>query len=170
LHIQTTFHFFYKGFVMKKIALIAAMGLMGMGSAMAQTATGNFNVQVNLTPVCQVTTNTNAGATGTSDLIFNYTSFGVAQNPSSTFNVRCTNTLPYTVTLDGAGFGGTTTVLGLDYVLSLTPPAVSPNVGTGAQQTYTINGSMIAGQSGTCALANPAVCSNTTARTLTVSY
>ena len=153
---------------MKKIALIAALGLMGMGSAMAQaTATGNFNVQVNLTPVCQITTTTNAGATGATDLIFNYTSFGSAQNPSSSFNVRCTNQLPYTLALDGTGSGGTTTALGLDYVLTLSSTS---GTGDGNQQPYTISGSMIAGQSGTCALPNPGICSSTVGRQLTISY
>ncbi len=154
---------------MKKIVLASALGLAALVSSMsvqAQTSiTGNFNVRVNLTPVCQLTTNTNGTSTGTTDLIFNYTSFGAAQNPSSTFLVKCTTGLAYTLALDGTGFGGSTTALGLAYTLALAAPA---SAGTGANQTYTINGSMAAGQAGTCAAA--AGCNNTTARTITLTY
>ena len=156
---------------MKKSVSASPLGLglallMSCMAAQAQTSiTGNFNVRVNLTPVCQLTTNTNAGSTGTTDLIFNYTSFGAAANPSSSFIVKCTSGLGYTLSLDGSGFGGSTSVLGLAYTLALAAPAAA---GTGADQTYTINGTMAAGQAGTCAVA--AGCTNTTARTITLTY
>ena len=154
---------------MKKIVLASALGLAALVSSMSAQAqtlvTGNFNVRVNLTPVCQLTTNTNATSTGTTDLIFNYTSFGAALTPSSSFLVKCTSGLAYTLALDGTGFGGTTTALGLNYTLAL---AAGATAGTGANQTYTINGSMAAGQAGSCA--TPAGCTNTTARTITLSY
>jgi hypothetical protein len=155
---------------MKKIVLASALGLAALVSSMSAQATdvtGNFNVRVNLTPVCQITTTTNAASTGTTDLIFNYTSFGAGLTPSSNFVVKCTTGLGYTLALDGAGFGGTTTVLGLDYSLALVAPA-GGGTGTGANQTYTINGTMGAGQAGTCA--TPAGCTNTTQRTITLTY
>jgi hypothetical protein len=156
--------------LMKKIVLASALGLAALVSSMSAQAvdvTGNFNVRVNLTPVCQLTTNTNGTSTGTTDLIFNYTSFGAAQAPSSSFIVKCTTNLIYTLALDGTGFGGSTTALGLAYSLALAAPA-GGGTGTGANQTYTINGTMAAGQAGTCA--TTAGCTNTTARTITLTY
>lgn len=153
---------------MKKIVLASALGLAALVlsmSAQATDVTGNFNVRVNLTPVCQLTTNTNGTSTGTTDLIFNYTSFGAALTPSSSFIVKCTSGLTYSLNLDGTNFGGTTTTLGLAYTLALATPA---SAGTGADQTYTINGSMAAGQAGTCA--TPGGCTNTAARTITLAY
>jgi len=55
-------------------------------------------------------------------------------------------------------------VIGLNYTLTLPAPVA----GTGADQTYSIGGNMVAGQSGTCA--GPGTCSGTDVRTLTITY
>ena len=78
------------------------------------------------------------------------------------FGVRCTNTLPYTMSLDATSG----TVIGLAYTLGL-----SASSGTGAGLTgasYSVTGNMASGQSGDCA--TTAICSGTQARVLTVSY
>lgn len=146
---------------MKKLLLVAAMGLgvLGGANANAATATGNFNVVVNLTPVCQV-------ATAPGSVTFNYTSFGAVQTPSTTIGVQCTNLLPYALSLDGTGSGGTTTALGLNYTLTLS--GTTGLVADGTNQSYTIQGNMAAGQTGTCA--TPAGCTSTVGRVVTITY
>jgi spore coat protein U-like protein len=166
---------------MKKIALIAAMGLIGMGSAMAQsTATGNFNVVLNLTSKCEINS-TNAGAAVISDLTFTtYTSFQTTNATGSTnFNVRCTNTLPYSI-----GLNNTTSVtddaVGIAYTLNLssssaysagTNGTLASLTADGTNQTYYVHGTAASGQAGTCATAT---CNNSAAtnrgRTITVTY
>jgi hypothetical protein len=98
---------------------------------------------------------------------FTYTSFqGAASAASTTYGVSCTNGLPYNMTLDGAGPppSYTYSLLGLSYVLTLVPAS---STGTGLTQTHTINGSIAAGQAGTCATAT---CNATQTRTLTISW
>ena len=97
-----------------------------------------------------------------------YVAFGGALAASTTFGATCTSYLPYTVVVSPTGG----TIAGLDYTLLLTPPAgpagTSLNAtGIGALQTYTINGSMAAGQSGTCSAGS---CSGTVSHTLTLTY
>jgi hypothetical protein len=55
--------------------------------------------------------------------------------------------------------------LGLTYNLAIAPS--SSGTGTGVTQTYTINGTIAAAQSGTCATA---VCTGSQTRTLTLSW
>ena len=116
------------------------------------TVTGTFGVTISTPATCSY-------STPAADLTFNYTSFGAAVNPTSSFGVTCTLGLVYTMALDATA--GTT--LGLNYSLALSTPN---SVGTGVQQTHSINGSMAAGQAGTCA----GVCSSTTARVITLTY
>ena len=117
------------------------------------TATGTASVIINTPPVCTVTT-----PPGT--VSFTYVSFGPAANASTSFGVTCTLALPYTMALDAT----TGTILGITYTLALSSPS---STGTGSQQAFQINGSIAAGQSGTCAAAT---CSGTQARTLTITY
>ena len=92
---------------------------------------------------------------------FNYTSFqSTAASASTSFAATCTNQMPYTMALDATSG----TLLGLSYALSLSPSSAT---GTGLAQSYTINGSIAAGQAGTCSGAS---CSATQARALTISY
>ena len=116
-------------------------------------ATGSFGVSISTPATCSVT-----GAPG--NVVFNYVAFGPAITPSSTFGVTCTLSLPYTMALDATSG----TIVGLNYTLALSAPG---STGTGAQQTHSINGNMVAGQAGTCAAGS---CSGSQARSVTISY
>ena len=146
---------------MKKLALVVALGLAAVGmSAQAATATGQFDVTINLTSACEIASSPTAA--------FTYTSFqATAATFSSSFNVRCTNTLPITsITLDSTSV--TDAATNLAYTLAL---GAAPAAGTGANQSVTITGSMAANQAGTCATAT---CTNGSSankqRTLTITY
>ncbi len=117
------------------------------------TATGTFPVGIGTPPTCNVTT-------PPGDIIFNYTSLGAAVNASTAFGVTCTTYLPYTMALDATSGA----LLGLTYTLATSAASAT---GTGAQQLYSINGSIAGGQAGTCAVGT---CSASALRTLTVTY
>ena len=151
---------------MKKLILVIALGLAAIASVPAQaaTATGNFNVTINLTSACQI-------STAPSTLTLAYTSFGAAPTPVTTpFAVQCTNTLPYTLSIGTA----TATMAGvnLDYSLVIRNAADSADI-TGSQTAgaaatnYVIKASMAGAQQGTCATAT---CNATASRTLTITY
>lgn len=115
----------------------------------------NFGVSVITTNTCQI-------SVPPGNVSFTYTAFQAGPAlASTTYGVRCTTALPYTMSLDATSG----TLLGLNYTLSLSP--ASSGSGTGATQTYTINGSIAGGQAGTCATG---VCSGSQARTLTLSW
>jgi hypothetical protein len=170
---------------MKKLALIAALGLMGMGSAMAQsTATGNFNVVINLVGKCEInSTNAPTGAV-ISDITMNYTSFQTtAATGSTNFNVRCTNNLPYSIGLNTTG--DTDNAVNLLYTLNLSATSAhTPGnngsltglTGNAGNQTYYVHGTIASGQAGNCATfsGSPASCDNSTAtnrgRVVTITY
>jgi spore coat protein U-like protein len=98
------------------------------------------------------------------DVAFSYTAFGPVVNASTTFVTTGTLDLPYTMTLDTDNGVAS----GLNYSLnidSLASPASS--WGTGAAQTHTINGSMPAGQAGTCTTGS---CASSQVHTLTITY
>jgi spore coat protein U-like protein len=118
-------------------------------------STPSFAVTVTTTGTCQL-------VTPPGNVNFTYTSFqGTAAAASTTYGVRCTTALPYTMTLDATSG----TLLGLSYSLAIAPSTSS--TGTGLTQNYTINGTMPAGQAGTCATG---VCNGSEIRTLTVSW
>lgn len=112
-------------------------------------------------PVSIVTPSSCTISSPPSNMTFNYIAFqGSAASATSNFSATCTSLLPYSMALDA-----TSSVLtGLVYTLSL---SASSSIGTGVAQSHTVNGSMAAGQSGTCATGS---CSATEARTLTISY
>lgn len=116
--------------------------------------TTSFGVTVTTTNSCQITTSPG-------NMNFTYTSFqaGVA-SASTGYEVRCTTGLPYTMALDLTS----SSLLGLTYTLAL---SAASGTGNGAEQAYNINGSIAAGQAGTCAGAS---CSGSQTRTLTISY
>lgn len=94
-------------------------------------------------------------------LSFSYTSFQpTAENVSAFFGVTCTNGLPYTLALDATNG----TIAGLSYSLALSSAG---GTGSGVQQSLSVDGSMPAGQSGTCAMGT---CSGTNPHTLMVIY
>jgi hypothetical protein len=68
--------------------------------------------------------------------------------------------LPYAMALDST----VNVAVGLQYTLALSAPG---GTGTGLAQPYSVNGTMPAGQAGTCAGAN---CGVTQVRTLTITY
>ena len=143
----------------KRLALAVAIAstIAAIPAANATNITGGFNVTVNLTSACQI-------VSGPTDVAFNYTSFQAGNATptagSGAFQVKCTNTLPYTMTLDAAAG----TVAGLNYTLSLSAGA---GTGNGAAQGYTVTGSIASGQAGTCALGS---CAGSDARVLTITY
>lgn len=124
----------------------------------AATATANFNVTATLTSKCEITT-------APSDVAFAYTSFqpGVQNSTGGVFEVRCTNSLPYSLSVSAT----TGTVLGLNYSISV--PATS-FTGNGLNVSHTVSGTMAAGQAGTCNASPPATCAGSNLHTLTVTY
>jgi hypothetical protein len=141
----------------KKLALssIAAATMLAAAIPAAQAATaasGNFNLIINLTSVCAVST--------PGDVTLNYTSMGAAANASSAFDITCTNTLPYSMATDVAGG----TAVGLNYTLAT---SAASGTGNGVAQGYTVDAGITAGQAGTC---GTALCSSTTVHTVTVTY
>lgn len=122
------------------------------GTTMDTTA---FGVTVQTNNTCQL-------SVPPGNVNLTYSSFqGSAAAASTTYGVRCTTLLPYTMALDATSG----TLLGLNYTLGISPS--TSGTGTGATQTYTINGSIAAGQAGTCATAS---CNASQTRTLTLSW
>lgn len=148
---------------MKKILLPLATALAVLGAADASAATNNtpFNVTVQLTAVCAVT------SAGIADVAFTYTSFQttVANSTGGGFNVKCTQGLGYSFSFNPSG-AGTMPSTGLTY--SLTAPG--GGTGNAANQAYTITGTMAANQGGTCATVG-GICNDTDAtKQLTITF
>jgi len=157
---------------MKKLLLTALMSLAALASVTAHAATtsGGFDVVITLTSACSLNTPANGAMA--------YTSFAAGQSSATpaTINVRCTNTLPYTATLNGATstttnvYSFTDPTLNLGYQLTLSATGltgIGKNVGTGTDQVYTITPAVVAPQGGTCLGAS---CSSTASHTLTITY
>ncbi|TFZ06536.1 hypothetical protein EZ313_07845 [Ramlibacter henchirensis] len=116
--------------------------------------TATFVPAVTLQDFCRL-------STPPGNMALSYTSFsGSAATASTNFGVQCLDATAYSMAVDAASGSA----LGLTYTLGLSS---SNGVGNGAEQTHTINGSIAAGQSGTCAVAS---CSATQQRTLTITY
>jgi len=128
------------------------------------TMTLNYGGATNPTatfPVAIVTPASCTISTAPGAVAFTYSAFQAsAANASTTFQVTCTNLLPYTMALDAT----TAVIAGLQYSLSLSGAGAT---GTGAAQNYTITGTMPADQAGTCVTSS---CATTQVRTLTISY
>jgi spore coat protein U-like protein len=119
----------------------------------ATNPTGTFPVSIVTPASCTI-------STAPGNVAFTYTAFGAVQNATTPFGVTCTNLLPFTMALDATvGVVG-----GLQYTLAL---SAAGGTGTGVAQAFAVNGSMPAGQAGTCA---GATCATTQARTLTITY
>jgi len=116
--------------------------------------TSPFTVSVITTNSCQL-------YTPPGNINLAYTSFQAsAATANTSFGVRCTTALPYTMVLDATAG----TIVGLNYTLALSQTSAT---GNGITQNYTVNGSIAGGQAGTCATAS---CSGSQTRTLTVTY
>jgi hypothetical protein len=124
---------------------------------------GTFAVSITAPATCSFSTQPG-------NIDFNYTSFGAAALANTFFVTNCSNLLPYTMALDVTSG----TIVGLNYTLALnttpdsggTSPLTSRGTAAGAQ-TFYINGSIAAGQAGTCATGT---CSGSETHTLTITY
>jgi len=164
---------------MKKILSIAALSLLSLSSLLTapaqavgtSTATGNFDVTITLTSKCQF--NSADSAPTIPALTMAYQSFQTtAATGSTNFNVRCTNTLPFDLSLDSASV--TDGITGLAYTLALsttnTPsatavPSLTGLLGTGSNVVYYVNGNIAADLAGT---STPGT--DNKQRTLTITY
>jgi spore coat protein U-like protein len=122
---------------------------------------GGTTINATAFGVSVITSNSCQLSTPPGSLNFSYTSFqGSPVSQNTTFQARCTSGLPYTVALDATSGN----LLGLNYSLSVSPTG---RTGSGVEQSFTITGTIAAGQGGTCALAS---CNGSESRTLTVTY
>lgn len=140
-------------------SVLAAPAFAGTGS----TPPASFNVNITLTPKCEVFAS--GAATSTiSDITMAYTAFQTSDQDSNTnFQVRCTDTMPYGVALSGTnGVSGSSgsfrdTNSDLVYTLNLgatstpggTNLALGTEVGNGnTGKTYYVAARFAKGQSG----------------------
>lgn len=157
---------------MKKLALIAALGLsvLASGASQALTQSPTFAVEITLMPTCQTAT--------VSALNITYTGFATTLSQSGgNFTMTCNSNLAYSFALD-IGSGGTATArqyvdqaTGFPYTLS-TPAA---GTGNGSGQSLQILASLTGGTAFAFACADSAAgCTNSgstnSTRTLTITY
>ncbi len=159
------------------------VGLLAALPAQAQLASANFNVNVTLTSVCRVATNT-AG------LAIPYTAFQNtdASGTAATVAYECTRGLAPNIAFDANGSDkqsaaaaatgeGSGVVAGLRYTMSTTASAIQAgtdatagvggNGGSAQTRTYAVGVTIPSGQAGAGA---GATISGTHARTLLLSY
>ena len=134
------------------LALLAVVSVSLAAPALAQSGfpdkTDDMSVTLTVDHYCEVAV--------TNHVEFSFTAALTTPNPAETddgtFDVTCTATTPYTISIglgDHADVsqrrmqGTTTTTNYLEYDLSLVG---SPSAGTGAAQTYTVTGTLGAGQ------------------------
>jgi hypothetical protein len=160
---------------MKKLILATSFALSGIAAPLAHaqsTAAGSFDVNIALTSKCEINSTT-AGTAVVGNLAMSYTSFQTTNATGNTnFNVRCTETLPFSLSLDAASV--TDGATGLDYTLALSASAVHTagpfatlggQAGTGANVQYYVHGTIASGLAGTSTAGTA-----NNARTLTVTY
>ena len=144
-----------------KIAAAAAFAVAAIPSQ-AATVTDNFDVIVNLTPACRI-----SSAPG--DITVNYTAFTVAASTGTTnFTVQCSNTLLYSVTMPLVGADNVLTNLGLVNSVAITAGGTTNVAGTAAGNAHTITATVNGNQAGTST--GPGVCTATNTYTLTITY
>ncbi|WP_411877496.1 spore coat protein U domain-containing protein [Polaromonas sp. YR568] len=154
---------------MKKFFAGSVMALAGLLASPAQAAndSASVSVTINLTSKCVFGT--------IAPVVFAYTSFQatLANATGGTFNMKCTNTMPYKIGFTNAATPATTeattdNAVNLAYTLGL---SATTGTGSGVDQPYTVTGTMALGQGGTCLTAS---CTNTAAtnkvRTVYVVY
>lgn len=152
------------------VTVFASYNKTACANGASQDTSGTFNVSISNVPACQI-------AIPPGDVAFTYTAFQtLAALANTTFSARCTTNLPYTMALDGTPTNGIYpgVASGLNYgiAIGLTAggAAFQPTKsfsGNGALQPYYINGTMAAGQAGTCASAS---CAASDPRTLTITF
>lgn len=140
---------------MKKLGFAVAGLLAAVVSApsFAASASNTFNVTITLTSACTVSAPANVALA--------YTAGGATVTGTTSTNIQCTNTLPYTLSLNGLKGAGvyakTDASTGLNYTLAFnaagTGGADVTGTGTGAAVAQTIGVNIASGQFGTCATA-----------------
>jgi len=136
-------------------------------SGTVSTGTSRFNTAT--FPVSITAPATCIFSTQPGPITFNYSSFGSAVLANTFFRTNCTNLLPFSMALDATSG----TIVGVNYMLALSTTANSGGIsplasrGTGAAQTFYINGNIATGQSGSC---TTAICSGSQAHTVTITY
>ena len=139
---------------------ITTTGTVSTGTSRFNT--GTFPVSITAPATCSVSTQP-----GT--ITFNYTSFGPAVLANTFFSATCTSLLPYSMALDAVSG----TIVGLNYTLAMNTTANSGGTnplnsrGTGAAQTFYVNGSIAGSQSGTC---SSGMCTGSDVHMLTITY
>ena len=133
---------------MKKLILLSALALSSLLTAPVQAAndSASVTVTVSLTSKCVF------GAIA--PVAFTYTSFqvGAATATGGTFNMKCTNTMPYKVGFSSAATPAATDAVtdsttNLAYTLGM---SAATGTGTGVDQAYSVTGTMAAAQAGSC--------------------
>ena len=143
---------------MKKIAvstIMAAAMFVSAPAVQAASQNSTFNVIINLTSACTISTPAN--------ITLNYTAGGATVSGSTSANVNCTNNLPYSLSLNGlvgAGSYGplSDAATGLNYSVAFNAAGtagadVLAQTGTGLPVAITIGANIPAAQMGTCATA-----------------
>ncbi len=144
---------------MNKLSKIAAATLICIAAlnptiTNAATATGTFDVTVNLTPTCIVTVGENVNLT--------YTSFQTtASTGTSIALVKCTHSLPYSLSMSGP-----TTVSGITFTSVIGES--DDGAGSGTNLPFQVTITAAAGQSGICS--SNTGCTGTVAQTIVVTY
>ncbi|TFZ03593.1 spore coat protein U domain-containing protein [Ramlibacter humi] len=162
------------------LALIAGVAIaLGGGAARAASSTSTFQVAITLTPKCFVNIDTTGPASqATTNIALAYSAFQATPAQGSTsFNVRCSNTLPYSIAIAP----DTSSAAGITYFLKVVAGTTASYSGTtgggtlpgltgsGADQPYTVGAQAAGGQAGTCA--TTAGCAASSANhTVTVTY
>ena len=117
---------------------IVRLTLRSANSGGFQWAFVDVTLSTRVDPACQFTT-------PPANIELNYTSFSTAAvSASSDFQVRCTNTTSYNLSVEpNTGLS----LLGLNYGVGVSSPA---GAGTGATQLFSVTANIPANQSGTC--------------------
>ncbi len=134
----------------------------GTGNKLNASANDTHPISINTVPSCTI-----SSAPG--NLNFSYTAFqGTASTASTSFSTTCTTSLGYSMSVTAASGVAS----GVNYGLNLNTSASGGSiplgsVGTGAQQTFYINGSAPAAQAGTCGASG---CSASQSHSLIITF
>jgi hypothetical protein len=147
------------------------------GASFAGTNSQDFNVNVNLTPMCYVNLAAGPGNGAVTDVTLNYTAFqSSAATASTSFVVKCTNNRTYEVSVTS----DTGTVQGITYYVSLSQAAgyyvlttghadLTGETGNGSSGvTYYVGVQAAGDQPGDCSGAG--ACSGTQIHTIQLTY
>ena len=149
---------------MLKAAVLASALAAAIPAANAATVTDTFDVIVNLTPACRI-------STAPGDITVNYTAFTVAASTGTTnFTVQCSNNLLYSVTMPISGADNIQTNLGLTNSVAITAGGSTNVTGSSAGVSHTITATVNGNQAGTCVGPAATPCQATNTYTLTITY